>query len=262
MMLTSDLKAMGDTDVMPVKLHHKEEDIGRIKQDSHDRKSIRENLSMCIDPLNPSSHRSGLLLNIVTGKIASPEVNVDKALHLGHSILSDFEASWPQGFYNPIPKKVITFDDSSKKMKINGQVVPNPETVYQRVIGVMISDRNLDIREVFGTELNTHPTAMFKEDGTMRFPENKSTLKNIIQVEIPANFLPTPTVLVIDASQYLWTIEWPTSGRIEAIAMKVKNNIEDLLKHSDVYLVFDRYKDYSIKSNARMPRASMKEDIL
>ena len=154
---------------------------------------------MCMYPLNPSSHRGGLLLNIVKVRLPIQKLTWTRPCILGYSVLSYFEASWSQGFYDPIPKKVITFDDSGKMMKINGQVVPNPETIYQRVIGVMIIDRNLDIREVFGTELNTHPTAMFKEDGTMRFPENKSTLKNIIQVKIPSNFLPTPTVLVIDA---------------------------------------------------------------
>ena len=48
--------------------------------------------------------------------------------------ITEFEGAWPDGFYDPIKKKIVTFADSSKHMKINGQVIPDPETVHQRVI--------------------------------------------------------------------------------------------------------------------------------
>ena len=112
-------------------------------------------------------------------------MNVDQALQIGESIITEFEASWPDGFYAPIPKKIVTFADYSRIMKFNGQLVPDPETIYQRVIGIVLSDRGLTYQEVFGTELNTFSPAMFKDDGTMRLPENKSSLKNMLQVGIP-----------------------------------------------------------------------------
>ena len=230
MTLTDDLKAIGTTDVNIVKLHHKEEERGRIKRDNEDRNSLKEALKMFIDPLDTSSHKGGLLLNIVTGKVANPEVNVDKALPIGESIITEFEASWPDGFYAPIHKKIMTFADYSRIMKFNGQLVPDPETIYQRVIGIVLSDRGLNYQEVFGTELNTFSTAMFKDDGTMRLAENKSSLKNMLQVGIPEQCVPTPNVLIADVSQYLWGLQWPKAGRIEAIIAQFKVNIEEMLK--------------------------------
>ena len=54
--------------------------------------------------------------------------------------MTDFEKSWSEGFYDPITKKVITFADKSRKMKINNKTV-DPETIYQRVMGIEMSER-------------------------------------------------------------------------------------------------------------------------
>ena len=69
-----------------------------------------------------------IILNIVTGQVANPEMNVDQALQIGESIITEFEPFWPDGFYAPILKRIVTFSDYSRIMKFNGQLVPDPET--------------------------------------------------------------------------------------------------------------------------------------
>ena len=105
--------------------------------------------------------------------------------------MTDFEKSWLEGFIDPIPKKVITFADKSRKMKMNNKTV-DPETIYQRVMGIQMSERTLDYKEMFSTELNTFAPSLFNDDGTMRLIEDKSKLKRDIQVTIPARCVPKP----------------------------------------------------------------------
>lgn len=67
-------------DVIPASalLHHKEEGMGHIKSDAKDRLALREELELCIYPLDPKQHPEDVLVNIVAGEVVShPSVNVD-----------------------------------------------------------------------------------------------------------------------------------------------------------------------------------------
>ena len=79
MTLTGDLKRMGDRDDEEMKVKHKVEFLSRIRHDGDDKRTIRQALAAFIDPLNPELHGVGLLLNVVSGKMANPEVNVDNS---------------------------------------------------------------------------------------------------------------------------------------------------------------------------------------
>jgi len=92
---------------------HKEESPARVESDSLDRQSIHKTLENCIQPLEPST-QPDLLINIVSGLVASPNVNGDNSIDIGHLQMLEFEASWPEGFYNTISKSVITFDTRKK----------------------------------------------------------------------------------------------------------------------------------------------------
>ena len=76
------LKSMSNKDTNDVKMKHKEESQSRINRDKKDRESLREALNMYVDPLDPTSHTDGELMNIVTGTIAPPDVNVHQAVKL------------------------------------------------------------------------------------------------------------------------------------------------------------------------------------
>ena len=53
------------------------------------RNKLQEKISNVIDPLDPSPHPNGQLLNIVTGKIAPEKANVDQAVELGQCVALD-----------------------------------------------------------------------------------------------------------------------------------------------------------------------------
>ena len=60
--------------------------------------------------------------------------------------------------------------------------------------------------------------------------------------------------VVIDGSAILWVVHWPSKGTVADFVQGFKKYIAEVLKNADVYLVFDRYYEYSIKSSTRKER--------
>ena len=133
----------------------------------------------------------------------------------------------------------------------------DPEAIYHRVIGLLVSQRDLDLQAVFATELTMFPPSMFDHDGSMRVSTSKSVLKKNLQVEVSLRNTITPTAVVDDVSAVLWTLDWPTHGTVESFISNFKRWLANRIAHSDVYLCFDRYHDYSIKSSARNARSAV-----
>ena len=256
MTLTGDLKKMGNINEVKCKEKHKEEFPSRIRHDGDDRRAIQQTLSSFIDPLNPELHADGSLLNIVSGQVANVGVNVDNSVEIGKSMMTEFETSWPEGFYTSISKRVATFAEKKKRLTVAGKDVVDPEAIYQRVLGLLISQRDLDLQAVFATELTAYPPSMFDRDGNMRLATGKSTLKRNLQVEITQRNALSPTALVVDVSAVLWTIDWPSHGTVETFISNFKLWLSKRITQSDVYICFDRYHDYSIKSSTQNSRST------
>ena len=234
MTLTGDLKRMGDHDDEEMKEKHKDEFPSRIRHDEDDRRAIRKAFASFIDPLDPESHGDGLLFNIVSGKVANPEVNVDNSLDLGTTMMTEFDTSWPEGFHATITKNVITFEEKKKRLRVAGHEVMDPEAIYNRVIGLLVSQRNSDLQGVFAIELTAYPPSMFDPDGTMRIATGKSTLKKNLQVEISQRNALTQTAIVVDVSALLWTLVWPVQGTVETFITTFKLWLSERLTESDV----------------------------
>ncbi|CAM1327981.1 Uncharacterised protein at_DN0501 [Pycnogonum litorale] len=80
--------------------------------------------------------------------------------------------------------------------------------IYARVIGLLSSSRDIDIKDVLSHELAPVPTSMFTSDG-MRIATNKSQLKKSLEVEVSSRNSGNTDVLVIDGSALLWVIHCP-----------------------------------------------------
>ena len=64
-----------------------------------------------------------------------------------------------------------------------------------------------------------------------------------------------PTV-IIDGSAILYIIHWPLSGTIAEYVTGFRKYVVRKLVLHDVYLIFDRYQDYSTKGVTRSGRGS------
>ena len=59
---------------------------------------------------------------------------------------------------------------------------------------------------------------------------------------------------VLDGSAILWVINWPSNGMVREYVTNVKKYLSKRLQKIDLYLVFDRYNDFSTKCAARSER--------
>ena len=235
---------------------HKEETTARIRSDAKDRESIRIKLELCIDPLNPSSHPSNIV-NIVSGKVADDAVNAQDAVSIGTEAMKEHEKQWPDGFRNTISKKVKTIADGKKFVSVGTEKVYDTTVIYSRVIGIQASSRELDLKKVLSYELAPVPTSMFHDSGAARMCKAKSDLKKRLARETSSKVVETnQAAVVLDGSAILWVVHWPAKGTVVDFVNNFKKYISNKLHESDVYLVFDRYRDYSTKRFTREARAS------
>ena len=70
---------------------------------------------------------------MVTGKVVChSSVNVNYAIMVGKKQMETFEQSWPEGFHDTIPRKVVTMSVGRKSMKVGDAKVFDTETMYAR----------------------------------------------------------------------------------------------------------------------------------
>ena len=192
------------------------------------------------------------------GKIAQPNVNVDSALEVGREQLKQFEASWPDVFCNTLSKQVVTFVERKKRLSVGESAIVDQEAIilYARVLGLLMSQRDLDLQQVLATELTAYQASMFHADGEKRVATGRSTLKNSLKVEVSQRLITSPTAIVMDVSAALWTLDWPTHGTVGTFISGFNEWLRVRLSEADVHLCFDRYRDYSTKSTTRSSRAA------
>ena len=241
----------GDTETVASK--HKEEGRARMKNDGEDRNGLKQMIENVIHPLNPQSH-TNCPLNIVSGKVSPETVNVDKCLEIGKGQMTEFEEGLPDGFYAPIRRKVVTMTASKKSVQIGDQRVFDTNVIYSRLIGLQASSREIDILKFLDHELAPVPTSMFSETGEMRIAKSKSTLMTNLKAETSERLIESHDAVFINASAVLWTIHWPENGKVIDYITNVKNYLSKILQLHDVYMIFDRYYEYSPKDSTRTGR--------
>lgn len=60
--------------------------------------------------------------------------------------------------------------------------------------------------------------------------------------------------IVLDGNAILWSLSWPSKGLVEDLLSTFLKYLINHLLHHHVYLIFDRYHDYSIKGVTRAQR--------
>ena len=126
--------------------------------------------------------------------------------------------------------------------------------VYDAIIGLKASGRDLNLNNVLKYELAPIPTSMFPNNGEMRLATSKSTLKDTFKVEVTGRYTPKATSVIVDGSATLWVVQWPTQGTVQYLVGNVVYYVMGKMKDADVCLIFDRYEDYIIKGVTRTAR--------
>ena len=160
-------------------MFHKEEKKVRMTNDGKDRQALRDKLLITIDPLNPRDHPGSEVkgfINVVSGQvIEASAVNVDCSISIGQSQMDEFEASWPDGFHNPISRKVKTL--ASPKLHQPGEKTLDPEIMYGRAMALKSVRGRVDDKKLLSHEMSPYPLSIFEKNGHLREATNKSMLK-------------------------------------------------------------------------------------
>ena len=229
-------------------MKHKEEGSKRRELDRDDRLRI---LTVLRKHSHPLTHPSDSLYNIVNGQVVSEtEVNVQDSVAIGQDMRTSFAVSLPGGFHHPIKKTVKTMQVLKRGVKIKGKTVYDLEAVFARLV-IVGRNRNVDLADVFQHELCSVPPSLIDEYGCIR-KGNKAVLVSRLGVTISNP--PSPDTLLVDASQLLYHIVWPSSGTVGDLADGMRSR---LIKYNGVetYVIFDRYDGISAKDRERQRRA-------
>ena len=89
----------------------------RLKADAIHRDRIRTSLKTRIDPLS-TAELPEHIVNVVSGRISPGSVNVKNSVTIGKEQMKKYEATWPSGFNDALPNKVITMFVTKKEIKI------------------------------------------------------------------------------------------------------------------------------------------------
>ena len=235
-----------ETVSLPVK--HKEEGGKRRELDKQDRQRILDELRKHSHPLTDPSES---LYNINNGQVASAnDVNIHDAVKIGQQMHTSFLSSLPDGFHNPIKKKVKTMQVLKKSVNVNDKPVYDLEAVFARLL-IVGQKRNIDLASVFQHELSPVPPALIDQYGCLR-KGNKAVLVSRLGIIIQNP--PPPDTLLVDASQLLYHVVWPSSGTVGDLAKGMETRLINY-KGAETYVIFDRYDGISAKDHERQRRA-------
>ena len=117
--------------------------------------------------------------------------------------------------------------------------------IFSRVMYLLSAD-HIQLKDLFTYELSPVPTALFKDIGEGRSKASKAVLKNALKKVSVRNIF--PDAILIDGCAMLHSaIHWPKGGKVEDLLAGLRSYISKKLLKSDVYRIFDRYKEFSIK---------------
>ena len=161
----------------PQRLQHEELGEARLVKDIADVKNVQAYIvNHCQDPFNLSEVPQNLV-NIVSGQVASPEV--EKSLtslpEIGKALYQEFvDDRLVEGkkkcFWDPIPRKLaLTFSDMKKQLTTDKgrKLVMDKEILFRRLLAVS-KNRDVDLRRVLSFELAAVPPSLFHDDRAPR----------------------------------------------------------------------------------------------
>ena len=118
----------------------------------------------------------------------------------------------------------------------------------------LLSINQINVDNLFDYELSPVPTSLFRDDGEARYPQNKAQLKLELKVEVSTRNIVADAVFIDGCAMLHSAIYWPKGGTVQDLLNGVRKYTENHLRSADVYLLFDKYKQYSIIYDTRAER--------
>ena len=138
---------------------------------------------------------------------------------------------------------------NTKRLKVNDKITCDLQALFARLL-VVGSKRSMELSDLFEYELSPVPASIIDEYGCLR-KGNKSVLVQRLEILEPNP--PVPDVVLIDASQLIYHVVWPSSGTVSDLAAGMGPRLKGY--NTKTFVIFDRYEQVSAKDHERQRRA-------
>ena len=153
------------------------------------------------------------------------------------------------------------YEVGKEKQQQSTAVIRADRNLFQRLIVVMDAGRDIHIDSLLQQELCPVPLALANTDGTLRTTNKSQVFPHLEKGDLSMTSLPasdTPTCTIVDGMALIQAMgkakEIKTFGEYaENFVRAINNNFQSPFTRVDI--VFDCYKEYSIKDAARKRRA-------
>lgn len=188
------------------------------------------------------------LENFVTGREASPSVNIFKAKDIGKAIIAKMEGISVKDF--SFKRKDQAVSMGTKVKRKDGTILKcNPQNLFDRLIALTLVstlETKTDLSKIMSFELAPFPPSLFESEDLMREahkPQITDMLKKH-QAPTPSDNAPKlEGIVVLDGGSLLYTIDWAKGSKFKKIAEQYTKFVKKhyLLPGCQVKVVFDSY---------------------
>lgn len=239
----------------------------RIKKDNRQLKALLTAISESCNPFSDPATTSSTLLNIATGKAASPATHeyLTESLKTGHDLHIKFKEECAKDdtrFHKTIKRRnVENFAKENTKSKPSASskvtpVVNSQRDKFIRMLVVISQNTNFDLKHVVSYPITDVPLSISQPDGS-RLKTNKSTLLKKLESMQEVTSLPHIDVTLIDGGLLLHSY-LSAIGSISSygnLARAVLGHVfAKIARGQEVHILFDRYLPGSLKESERRLR--------
>lgn len=237
----------------------KDLDLSRVKRDEEDVKNVMSALENMINPFKQMDH---VLVNIASGRVATPEVADDllNSKEKGNDDLllfcSERLSSNREDFYAPLKKrKLKTFGHMSKvsRLSVKGMELSlkSDRDLFARLV-VIGKKREMEIAELLSFSLGAVPLSISNHYGTlMKTAKSKliACLEDLPEAAPHVHVIPEGSTIIIDGMATLQQLNNipSTFGELADIVISNLKRMAIFIKSNCVHFVTDRYPADSIK---------------
>ena len=243
-------------------LTHPDLQFPRIRKDEADVQSIVDLLENCwANPLSPDQKE---LVSLSSATVAPPDVANDllEAKKVGEEAYECFKnerlETATTKFHDTMKKmKLKTFSSIQEKFSNKTQAKQVVLKADRNLFGHMIlvaQSRELNMSDVLAHPLGPLPWALANGDGSLRKTNKAALAKELEKSITPAEVIPEPSATIIDGMNLVQKMKGDDKTFAQFAESALLKVLHEGSKSQRIDVVFDVYKDISIKDSERVDR--------